>query len=114
MLKASPSNKKDNTKSSKHSIDENKNQKPIYSFYKKIQGAEVEVTEFIENKIVSRSQNQHTMDQKEDHLFIDDDDDDDSDCETDTSVESDEKGEKIDKNENNETKEDIDYKSINN
>lgn len=119
MLKALPSNKKDNTKSSKHSIDENKNQKPIYSFYKKIQGAEVEVTEFIENKIVSRSQNQHTMDQKEDHLFIDDDDDD-SDCETDTSVESDEKGEKgekgekIDKNENNETKEDIYYKSINN
>ena len=56
MLKALPSNKKDNTKSSKHSIDENKNQKPIYSFYKKIQGAEVEVTEFIENKIVSRSQ----------------------------------------------------------
>lgn len=127
MLKLLPSNKKNNTKCLKISTpteeDKNqnkqqiKNQKPIYSFYKKCQV--VDMNESMENTIESKVVNSdEIIEKKVDNMFIDNDSDSASESggDSDTSLENDEKGEKGEKGEKNknENNDDVDYKNINN
>lgn len=122
MLKLLSSNKNNNTKCLKNPTEEEKKQKPIYSFYKKCES--VQSVENLENTIINKvidadadtdAGMNKNLDKKVDNMFVDNanasasdnDNDSDSDNYSNACIDNDENDENADNDEN-------DYKNINN